>query len=311
MIEQEGINLLIVRDLPMAIAAIWAGRRANCPVIFDMAEDYVAMIRDIWRESKFKGLNLLVRNPYLAKYIADYTFKRVDHTIIVVDEALDAVCKSGGDIKDVTIVSNTPRLAQFDLKKNSDELPCFNEIRADDAVIYTGGLQMPRGLQLVISAIPELLKEIPDFQFVVIGAGYGERTLKKMAKDLGVENHVLWVGWVNHEDLFHYIKKCKAGIIPHFSSEHVDTTIPNKVFDYMGCGIPVIASDARPLKRLMSETQAGLTFKSGDVVDLASTVLKVFRSNEPFGSNGKLAVQKQYNWKKDEERLKSVIDRFR
>src|SRR5688500_5458658 len=65
-IRVRGIELIVVRDLPMAIGGISAGRRAGIPVILDMAEDYVSMVRDIWHARKFQGLNLVVRNPYLA-----------------------------------------------------------------------------------------------------------------------------------------------------------------------------------------------------------------------------------------------------
>ena len=71
----------------MAIAGIWAGKRNNIPVIFDMAEDYVAMIRDIWEARKFKGLNFLIRNPYLVKIVEKYVLSKVDHIFVVVEEA--------------------------------------------------------------------------------------------------------------------------------------------------------------------------------------------------------------------------------
>src|SRR3990172_5189513 len=63
-IRKNKADLIIVRDLPLTLAAILIGRIYGIPVVFDMAEDYPAMVRDIWRFSGFKAANLLARNPF-------------------------------------------------------------------------------------------------------------------------------------------------------------------------------------------------------------------------------------------------------
>ena len=127
-----------------------------------------------------------------------------------------------------------------------------------------------------------------------------------MAKSL--EKHVLWLGWVDHSELYNYIKACKIGIIPHLVTNHVNTTIPNKIFDYMGCGIPVVSSDAQPMKRIIDEEQCGLTFESGNADRLAKAILEVFHSSIDYGKNGKESVRCKYNWQEDEKRLYGMIE---
>lgn len=305
-IKKNNIEIIIVRDLPMAIAGIWAGKRANIPVIFDMAEDYVAMIRDIWKLRKYQGLNLLIRNPYFAKYVEQYSFRHADKIIVVVEEAINVVTKGGGDLNKITVVSNTPNLSDF------ENLECLHNtdtalIKNHFSVIYTGGIQMGRGLQTVLAAIPKIIIDIPDFLFVIIGDGYASGRIKEMIKTQGLDKYVLWVGWVDHTDLFGYVKCCNVGIIPHFVTEHVKTTIPNKIFDYMGCGIPVISSDAAPMKQLLENEQCGITFRSGDADDMAKAIKTIHDSRFDYGNNGKNAVRKRYNWHEDEKKLIRVI----
>jgi glycosyltransferase involved in cell wall biosynthesis len=112
---------------------------------------------------------------------------------------------------------------------------------------------------------------------------------------------------VDHDHIFHYIRNCDVGIIPHFVTPHVDTTIPNKLFDYMGCGLPVIASDSRPMKRVLEQERAGITFKSGDAADLANAVLQIRDSAVDYGSNGMAAVRNKYSWSNDEKRLLDAV----
>lgn len=308
-IRKFKIELIIVRDLPLAIAGIWAGKRHKIPVIFDMAEDYVAMIKDIWRVRKFRGVNLVVRNPYLAKLVERYALSRFDHVLVVIDEAVDVVLNGGCSSEKVTVVGNTPPLSVFK-NNNPAILDDIELINKRYSAIYTGGIHMGRGIQVVIDAIPYIVKEIPDFLFVVIGRGYADEQLKKLVEANKVQKYVHWIGWVDHKKIADYIRVSKIGLIPHLVSDHVNTTIPNKIFDYMGLGLPVIASDAVPLKRILIEEQCGATFKSGDVEDFCLAVFTVYNSLNDYGKNGIKAVKTKYNWAEDEKRLLKVVAEF-
>ncbi len=309
-IIEYAIDLIIVRDLPLAPAAIRAGKRHSIPVIFDMAEDYVAMIQDIWDDRKFQGLNLLVRNPYLAKLVEKYSFKNADHIIVVVEEAKSVVKNGGGDLQHISIVGNTPSLDSF---SDQGEKPSqdLTAIKSRFSAIYTGGIQMGRGIHTVIEAIPDIIKEIPDFLFVIVGAGYAVERLQKETARLAIEDHVHWTGWIDHGQMYHYIKEANIGLIPHLVSKHVDTTIPNKLFDYMGHGLGVLASNAAPLQRIIEEEKCGMVFQSGDPEDFARQLIAMGKSATPFGENGKKAILNKYNWQNDEKRLLFLTENIR
>ena len=310
-IKRYAIRLIIVRDLPLAPLGISCARKFRIPCIFDMAEDYVAMIRDIWNARKFQGLNLIVRNPYLAKVVERYSFKNADHIFVVVDEAISVVVRGGGSADKVTVVSNTPELDKINQTISArPDLPELEKIRNRYSAIYVGGIQMGRGIQTVVDAMPKIIKEIPDFLFVVVGDGYATNYFKKLIREKNLDNHVEWIGWVEHNRIYDYIKACKIGIIPHLVTDHVNTTIPNKIFDYMALGLPVVATDAAPMKRVLEEEECGLSYKSGEPSDLASTLIKLRRSNPIFGINGKRAVFEKYNWSHDGKRLLQVVKRF-
>ncbi|RKY51977.1 MAG: hypothetical protein DRP93_08940, partial [Candidatus Neomarinimicrobiota bacterium] len=126
----------------------------------------------------------------------------------------------------------------------------------------------------------------------------------------GIEKYVFWAGWIDHKELFQFIRAANIGIIPHHRSAHVDTTIPNKIFDYMACELPVIASNAPPMRRIIEETGAGLVFESGNSSDLAQAVVDVYSSELGFGKNGYSAVSTKYNWSIDKQRLLIVVNNF-
>jgi len=308
-IKENDIGLIIVRDLPMAIAGIWAAKRHRIPIIFDMAENYVDMIWANWKARKFQGLNYFVRNPYLAKLVERYVLRESDYILVVVEEARDLVITRGGISDRISIVGNTPLLESFkrtEVKMSSD----LQKIKDHFSIIYTGGLQKGRGIQTILDAIPLLVNKIPNFLFVVVGDGYAVYELKKMAMRNNSEKHVFWVGWVDHRTVYDYCRMSKVGIIPHLVTGHTNTTIPNKIFDYMGLGLPVIASNAAPMKRILEEEGCGLIFRSGDSNDFACKLLELYQLGYDLGHKGKVAVRERYNWGLDEARLLNVINKF-
>lgn len=311
-IKNNGIDLIIVRDLPMAIAGIWAGKRFNIPVVFDMAEDYVALLKGIWKRHKYKGINLVLRNPFIAKVVEKYVFANIDHILVVVEEAKNVVASRGVPNEKISIVCNTPELTKLEFNNNKHVTgEVGGRIRKSYSVIYTGGIQKGRGIQTVIDAIPAIKKIIPNILFVIVGDGYATSYFKEMVREKGVDDCVLWTGWIPHEELYSYIHDSKIGVIPHFSNEHVNSTIPNKLFDYMALGLPVLVSNALPLERIVREEKCGLSYESGDESALQQALLEIYKSETAFGKNGKEAVFRSYNWKSDEKVLLRVIDGVR
>jgi glycosyltransferase involved in cell wall biosynthesis len=305
-VKQCNIDLIIVRDLPMAIAGIWAGKRNNLPVIFDMAENYPAMISDIWKVRKFKGLNLIVRNPYLAKLTERYSLKKFNHIFVVIKEAFDVVVNAGVDSDNVTIIGNTPVqtvITNIECENNDYKKKVKNRYTA----IYTGGITSNRGIIIVLKAIPYIVKDIPNFLFVIIGDGYAKENIHQFIINNNLSEYVLWLGWIDHKKIYSYIKESNIGLIPHLSTEHTNSTIPNKIYDYMACGIPVVSTDTVPMKRLLEEENCGVTFKSGNPVDLAKEIVNLYRSANMYGQNGLEAIRYKYNWNIEEQKLINVV----
>ena len=305
-IEKHRIDLIIVRDLPMAVAGVRAGDKYKLPVIFDMAEDYCAMLREIWKNRKFKGVNLVVRNPYFAKWLENHVIHRFAHIFVVVEEAKELVKNMGVRAEKISVIGNTPVLRELQFSGSSDPSD-LDDLKARYSVIYTGGITPDRGLSVVVEAIPLIISEIKDFLFVIVGRGFEIENLKREIGEKGLEAYVKWVGWVQHDSLYKYIKASKIGVIPHYVTDHINTTIPNKIYDYMACGIPIVATDAVPMKRILSEEKCGIAFKSGSAKSLAEAIIGIHNDAGTMGECGKAAISEKYNWEKDAEAMIDVV----
>src|SRR5690606_1805735 len=106
--SRAGAELILCRDLPLAPAAIWAGRRLGVPVVLDMAENYPAMIRAMWDARRQRPHDWLVRNPAAVARVEQWAIRRVDHILVVVEESRERLTELGVSGDRITIVSNTP-----------------------------------------------------------------------------------------------------------------------------------------------------------------------------------------------------------
>jgi glycosyltransferase involved in cell wall biosynthesis len=285
----------------MAPLGIFLGKVLEIPVIFDMAENYVALLKVIWVTDKFKGLNVLVRNPYLARFVESYSFKNADHILAVVEESVKIVKKFNSN---VTLISNTPQLNKITISSDIVE-PSIPEGKF--SAIYVGGITKHRGLQTLFHAIPLIIKQIPSFLLIIVGDGQELNNLKALVDKLNIEKYVLFTGFIDNNKIYKLIKRADIGLIPHIKCEHTDTTVPNKLFDYMGCGLPIIASDTIPLKRIINEEKVGITYEYNKPEKFFEAIVKIFGSDYDYGKNGKRSVKNRYNWDIDSEKLNSLV----
>ncbi|RKY04936.1 hypothetical protein DRP77_02480 [Candidatus Poribacteria bacterium] len=306
-------DALLVRDLPLSLTAVIVGRSEKLPVILDMAENYPAAMADWrrWERGFEKMRNSVVRNIWAARRIEDLVLKAVDHVIVVAEESRERLIEKGLPCSRISIVGNTPDLRFFSPARSPE--PDLAERFAGRFVIsYIGEILMHRGLDIAVKAMPRIIEAIPNACLLLVGDGKRREReqLKRLASDLGVRGHVVFEGWVEFARVPDYIKVSDVCVVPHRKTEHVNTTLPNKLFDYMALGKPVVVSDAAPLKRIVEQEGCGLSFASGDAAEFAQAVLKL-KSEEirrKLGGQGMNAVMRRYNWEVDSRVLAGVFE---
>lgn len=307
-IKSEKIEIILVRDLPLVLSAIMVGKFFGIPVIFDVAENYPAMWREIVDKDWMHLYNYFLKNPMIANTIEAFALKKVSHIIVVVEESKKRIMEKGIPENKVSIVSNTPNMKDINGRLNKISL-----LNDKFKLLYTGFIDKGRGLDIVMNSLSKLKERIDNICVLIVGKGEHLAELRRLARELGVEEYLITPGWVDKDIIHSYIRDSDICLIPHYAIEEVTTTIPNKLFDYMACKKPVIVSDAAPLKRIVEETRSGLVFRSGDVNDFIDKVLCLKDSclRSEMGENGYRAIINKYNWENDSQILKRVFNAFK
>lgn len=300
-------DLIIVRDLPLCPTAIAVGRRREVPVVLDMAENYPAMIRDTWIAQRHKPLDYLVRNPRAVEAIERYCLPRVAHVLTVVEESSERIVSLGVDPRHATVVSNTPSI------KRASGI-ALREASPRDAldIVYLGLLEVHRGIAELIDAAAILARQQTPFTIRIIGDGRDAELFHEQARRLGLFGTLVqFLGRLPYEEALGIVASSTVGVIPHHATEAWNTTIPNKLFDYMSLGLAVVSSDARPCARVVEQTGAGTTFHAGDAAGFATALSSMGDPTHRAAAAeaGTRAIAARYNWEVDAARLLEVVRR--
>ncbi len=304
-LRETRTELILVRDILLALPAAFLGRIYRIPVVLDMAENYPAMLQDRLQYTPTGLLGRLIRHPTLMAQIESWVIRLVDHIIVVVEESRERLLEAGVPSARLTIVSNTPRIEQ--------NAPLSSSPAEGIALVYLGNLDGSRGVDIAIQAIRHL-KDIGHLaRLSVIGDGPNIHQLRMLVSQLDVADRVRIMGRLPFSQVQEIMAQSHVGIIPHYATEAWNTTIPNKLFDYMLWGLPVIVSDTRPAARIVRTEGCGEVFRDRDAVDLARCIMTL---EDPAvrkiqSAKGREAIYKRYNWSHDAQVLVQTIEAVR
>lgn len=130
----------------------------------------------------------------------------------------------------------------------TDRIRRFNYDDCDrHTLAFMGHLIEKQGVQLVLRAVPRIVEQVPDFRLKVIGNGAYEAHLRMLAKQLGVERSIEFVGRIeDDEEMERELACCGAGIAPYMRSLDTFTQFgadPGKIKTYLACGLPILLTD--------------------------------------------------------------------
>lgn len=308
--QEHRADYILVRDLPLALTALAVGRSLGIPVAYDMAEVYPEFLRDRYDFGRASWTDRLVRNPRAATLIEGAVLRRASNIIVVSEESRQRCLRLGVDPARIVLVGNTP-----------DDLAAITAVprlRDDDRsksgefkLLFVGILMWDRGVAETVRAMPEILKVYPKTTLVVVGDGDERREIERVIAELGVGRNVELLGYRDHALLPTLYAQADIGLLPFLSGRHVKITLANKLFDYMAAGLPIVAADLPPMRRILEETEAGELFTPGDPRSLATTVIGLLRDSarrRRLGENGRRAAIEKYHWGEDEQRLLGIFE---
>jgi glycosyltransferase involved in cell wall biosynthesis len=220
----------------------------------------------------------------------------------------DGVITATPSIRDkfLSINSNSVDINNFPLL---DELASATSwVKKEPVVCYVGGIGKIRGIVKVTQAM-ELLQSVARLQ---LAGQFGEKALQDRVQALPGWQRVDALGFVDRTGVRDVLARSMAGLVTFLPApNHIDAQ-PNKMFEYMSAGIPVIASDFPLWREIIAGNDCGLLVDPLDPVQIAEAIDYLVThpdEAERMGRNGRRAVLEQYNWPTEEKKLLGFYER--
>jgi len=196
----------------------------------------------------------------------------------------------------VELIPNGADPRMFDPQASGAEFRSQNGLEGKYLALYAGAHGMSNDLEVVLEAASRL-RQRPEIAIVLLGDGKEKPALVKRALDLGLDN-VHFLPPVPKTDMPQALAAADACIailkpIPLYA-----TVYPNKVFDYMAAGRPVVLAIDGVIREVIEAAGAGIYTPAGDAEALANAILSLAddrQAGRAMGLRGRQAVEQRFD----------------
>jgi glycosyltransferase involved in cell wall biosynthesis len=145
--------------------------------------------------------------------------------------------------------------------------------RAPPVVGYLGRLSSEKGVDLLLEACAKV-RDL-DYRCVIAGDGPARGELQDLAKRLGLERRVIWMGYVDHAEVAQLYSRLHVVVVPSRTTSSWKEQFGRVVVEALAAGVPVVVSDSGELPRLVGRTAGGWVFPENDADALADRLREV------------------------------------
>lgn len=205
--------------------------------------------------------------------------------------------------KNLKIKKNKSKIVPMGVWFNKIKRPKFNKIMKN-TLVFMGHLLKKQGVQTVIKAIPKIIKEIPDFKFLIIGTGEYRPELEKLVKKMELTDKVIFTGFIkNYQKMSGLISQSACAVAIYQKGDYQRNFTyyadPGKIKDYLGAGIPVILTNVPPNAPEIEKAGCGIVINDKEE-EVAQAVIKIMKNEEKLKQYKKNALKfaQKYDWPK-------------
>jgi len=303
---QYSFDVIHAHDLYMCGGALRAGKRLGIPVVADLHEVWVSVLTRYAWSTRFPGRLFISLRRW--KALEKNWTKNAKHVIVITEAMRNRYVGLGCPEKKITVLPNTINTAAFDRYPVKEDI--IETHKSEYTLVYTGTINMHRGLGFLLETMPLVLKHCPA-RLVIVGDGRIRPELEQQAELLGITDHVAFEGWRPQEEIKSYILASDICLIPLVKCEQTDMAAAHKLFHYMYLQRPLIATNCTHMQRMVEATDCGAVVPYGDHEAFASCLIELYKNparRKQMASNGHQAILGRYNW---DHSVRSLVQMYR
>jgi glycosyltransferase involved in cell wall biosynthesis len=186
-----------------------------------------------------------------------------------------------------------------------DYFRLYSWVPSSRIILYQGNLNEGRGLQFITQTV----KILPDdYKLIIIGNGPLKVSLINEVRKYALDDRIKFIDTIPLNELPNYTSGAQLGInlLESFNMSK-QLASPNKLFEYIHAGIPVLASDTVENRKVLERFKIGM-LTSNDPLEIAKNVKLLFNKSMDRFSLELSSAKEIYTWEKQEELLLSIIE---
>ena len=185
---------------------------------------------------------------------------------------------------------------KFRIKKEFDE--------RENLVGYIGRLSEEKGTLNFVEAIPQIIKERADVEFLMGGDGPLQDEIEKYLDKNNLTDRVKLTGWIPHDKLPDYLNELKLVILPSYTEG-----LPNLMLEAMACGTPVLATPVGAIPDVITDAETGFTMEDNSPACIAENVMQALEHPdlERIVGNARALVEREFTYAAAVEKYRMIL----
>ena len=294
--ENDPPDFIYERASLYAPAGITVARELKIPIILELNAP-LAVEQAAYRATGFGEL---------AAQAERWMLTHADAVVVVSSQLRQHAISLGVKPKKIHVMPNGVNCKLFCPGTRDERLQ--RKLKLDDGPVlgFVGGLRPWHGVEI----LPELLKRLQarhrNVRLVIAGDGPLRGELKRGFEKRGLSQNVVFTGLLSHEEMPAVIRQFDVALAPYPRADHAFYFSPLKLFEYMACGVPVVAARLGQIAEVVRHGKTGLLYPPGRLDALTAQCEKLLTHAQLRATLGLAAsklVHRQFTWNKNAERV--------
>ncbi len=286
-------DILVSNDLDTLLPNFIVSRMKGVPVVYDSHE-------------YFTGVPELHDRPFVTwvwKSIEKAIFPKLKY-VMTVSDPIASLYENLYSIRPL-VVRNFSKSTDHIIPFSREELGINKDCLL--LIIQGTGINMGRGAEELLGA----LNVTSNVSLLLVGSGDIVDYLKKLADELGISNRIKFIKRVAWEELMRYTRSADIGVtLDKDFNDNYRFSLPNKLFDYISAGIPVLASDLPEVKKILTENGCGIIIDQVTIEKISAALAYLRDNREKLYALRKNAVSasEKIRWEAENEKVTDLYE---
>lgn len=229
--------------------------------------------------------------------------------VLAVSAALaDHAIARGASPARVHVVANGVDIERF-RPGHDDGVRARFGLGAGPVLGFVGGLRPWHGIESLPAVVAALRARHPDIRALVVGDGPLRPTVEREVERLGLQAHVTLAGGVAHDEVPSFIRAFDLALAPYPVAPHAFYFSPLKLYEYLACGVPVVAARLGQIADVVTDGETGRLYPAGDLGALVSACDDLLADRDGRREMGRRAAAQtaaRHSWRHNARRVAAI-----